>query len=108
MALNFQLIEKGSQKPASLNQVDVLICENILHEVPHEKYYGGSGKNRFNWFDTIGFQLANGKTLEDSEDSVRRYYQESEIWQEELSVIEKIIDFLQENYTVRSWISVGK
>lgn len=105
MAINFQLIDKLDKKPVSLTKIDEEICEKVLAEKPHKKYYGGSGKNSFNWFDTIGFQLASGKTLEEGQNSVRKYYQTSDDWLEELPIIEKIITFLQNKYTCRSWVS---
>ena len=108
MAYNFQLIDKQTNEAVRLSLVHELICKEILNETPHERFYGGSGKNSFNWFDSIGFQIASGKTLEDGDDSVRKYYQESEMWQPELSIIEKIIDFLQSKYTTKSWVSWGK
>ena len=108
MALNFQLISKTTKEATSLSEIDDLICENVLHVTPHHKFYGGNEDGCFNWFDTIGFQIASGLTLEDGTTSVRNHYKNSEIWKEELPIIEKIIDYLQENFTTKNWVSVGK
>lgn len=105
MAYNFQLLDKQTNEPVKLLLVDELICKEVLNEEPHETWYGGSGRNSFNWFDTIGFQIDCGKTLEDGDNSVRKYYQESEIWQSKLPIIEKIIDFLQSKYTTKNWVT---
>ena len=101
MALHFQLLDKSTGEAQSLSKVDDRICIEVLNCTPHEKYYGG---NVFNWFDTIGFQLASGKALNnDAENSVHNHFKNSEWWQEELPMIESILNFLQENYTSRSW-----
>jgi len=100
MAVYFKLIDKVTDLPVSLSKVDEDICKLILKCEPHDKHYGG---DVFNWFDSIGFQLASGKTLEDGKDSVREYYQTSEMWAEELPMIEQIIDYLQSKYTCKSW-----
>jgi hypothetical protein len=111
MALNFQLLDKISNTPQSLSLVDEMICKECLNVEVHPNKYGGDwnkSKGTFNWFDSIGFQIASGKTLEESDNSVRNYYKSSEIWQEELPIIEKIIDYLQSKYTAKNWVSWGK
>lgn len=108
MALNFMLIDKVTSKPVSLTNVDEIICKELLSVEVHPKKYGGDwtkSDNTFNWFDSIGFQLASGRVLEDGDNSVRNYYQQSDMWQEELPTIEKIIDFLQSKYVCHSWVS---
>lgn len=109
MALNFMLVDKVTSEPVSLITVDEIICKEVLNVEVHPHNYGGDwtkSDNTFNWFDSIGFQIASGKTLEDGDDSVKKYYQESDMWQKEYPIIEKIIDFLQSRYTSRSWVSV--
>lgn len=105
MAVNFQLLNKETKEPVGLVEVDERICREIYKEEPHERWWGGT---TFNWYDSIGFQLACGLTLEDGENSVRQHYRSSEIWREELPIIEKVIDFLQENYTTKNWVSIGR
>jgi hypothetical protein len=102
----FQLIDRVTGEPTSLSLVDDRICKEVYNCEPHPRFYGG---NVFNWFDSIGFQLAMSKDLDDNSDkSVRKYYQESELWADELPIIEKTIDFLQTNYTEKSWYEVVK
>lgn len=111
MALNFQLLDKVTNEPQSLSKVDEIICVECLNVPVHPKKYGGDcnkSNHTFNWFDSIGYQIASGKTLEDGDNSVRKYYQESDMWKEELPIIEKIIDFLQSKYITKSWVSWGK
>jgi hypothetical protein len=97
MALHFQLLDKTTGEAQSLSKVDDRICLEVFNCTPHEKVYGG---NVFNWFDTIGFQLASGKQLENE---VYEHFKNAEWWQEELPIIESVIKFLQEHYTSRSW-----
>jgi hypothetical protein len=101
MALHFQLLDKTTREAQSLSKVDDRICLEVFNCTPHEKKYGGEV---FNWFDSIGFQLASGKSLNETDDDyVLAYYKNSEWWQEELPIIENVIKFLQENYTSRNW-----
>ena len=97
----FQLIEKATGKPAKLSLIDDILCKEVYNCEPHPKFYGG---NIFDWFESIGFQLAMGRTLDDKSDkSVRKYYQGSDVWADELPMIEKTIDYLQQHYTEESW-----
>ena len=100
MAVNFQLLDKTTKVAVPLVAVDELICTDVLNCTPHEKWWGGEV---FNWYDTIGFQLAYGKKLEDGDDSVRDYYKDSELWKEEYPMIDSIISYLQKHYTSRNW-----
>ena len=54
----FQLLDKQTNEAISLNLIDEQICKDVLNVPPHPKFYGG---DTFNWFDTIGFQIAMGK-----------------------------------------------
>ena len=108
MALNFQLIDKKTDDVINLVPLDEDICKDVLNVEVHPQRYGGIGENSFNWFDTIGFQLASGKTLEEGDNSVRTYYRNSELWEKELPVIESIITYLQDRYTAKNWVSVGR
>lgn len=102
MAIYFTLRDKTTLGVVSPDHVDELICKEVLNVPVHPRQYGGDPnlKGSFNWFDTIGFQFANGKTLQDGPNSVRRHYQTSDMWYDELPVLEKIIDFLQSRYVV--------
>ena len=100
MAVNFQLLDKQTGEAVKLVLVDELICADVLKCTPHEKWWGGEV---FNWYDTVGFQLAYGKKLEDGDDSVRAHYRDSDLWKEEYPVIDSIISYLQKRYNCRSW-----
>lgn len=103
----FILIDKKTSQQSPLQEVDDRICREVYNCEPHPKKWGASV---FDWYNTIGFSLAMGKTLEDGSKSVRKYYQETwkESWEEEpeLKLMNKVIDFLQENYTVKSGYTV--
>ena len=102
MAVNFQLLDKQTREAVSLSLVDDMICKDVYNCTPHVMHYGG---NVFNWYDTIGFQLACGLELEDGEKSVREYYKNSELWKEEYPMIDSVISYLQKYYTTKSWSS---
>lgn len=99
--LYFELKSKITGETISSNLVDKLLCEKVYQTVPHDIYYGGQPLV-FNWFDSIGYMLASGMKLEDGNNSVREYYRNNELWAKELPIIEKTINFLQENYTCKS------
>lgn len=105
MAIYFKLLDKSTGEAVSLPHVDERICEEVYHCKAHHKFWGGHdpepGGHTFNWYDTIGFQLASGRTLEDGEGSVREHYAENEMWDAERPVINKVIDFMQANYRVQ-------
>jgi len=100
MAVNFQLLNKQTKETVALVQVDELICQDVFNCTHHSKWWGGEV---FNWYDTIGFQLACGLQLEDGENSVREYYKNSELWKEEYPMIDSVISYLQKYYTSSSW-----
>lgn len=96
----FQLLDSNSGKAVNLNEIDKEVCE--LLDVPvDEKKYGGvpSHKNSFNWFDTIGFQLSQGKTFEE----IDIHYRTSKMWDDEYHVLSKIIIYLKGKYTPQSF-----
>jgi hypothetical protein len=101
----FKLISKETNEAVSLINIDELICEKVLN-IPIDPVHWGGGV--FNWHDTIGFQLAMGKTLENGENSVSNYYWTNDIWEDELQYIMPIIKYLQNNYTARSWYEVNR
>src|SRR4051812_30972376 len=100
----FQLFNKvNSQEAVSLNRIDEEVC-NLLGSQVHDRYYGGTGENSFNWFDTIGFQIACGKPLGSEE--LKEYYTSSSLWKKELPVILRILEYLESNYTSNAFYSV--
>lgn len=104
MANYFQLIPINGTEPEGLSHVDERICKEVLKCDPHPKWFGGEV---FDWYNTIGYWLAAGRTLEDGEGSVRKHFKDDsdDVWKEELPLIEKVIDFLQKNYTVKNWFT---
>lgn len=94
----FQLLDKETNTPVSLALVDNLICREVYNTEPDKHFYGG---NVFNWFDSIGFQIAMGKDLAQT----REYYVNSTMWFDELPHILPVIDYLEQKYTTRSFYS---
>jgi len=97
MAQCFQLLDKQTNEAVSLSVIDEQICNEVLHTPVHPKYYGG---DKFNWFDTIGFQIATGKDLH-SEELVNHY--NNDLWADEYPLVKDIVSFLRERYVSRSF-----
>lgn len=97
----FQLLDKTSMSPVSLPSVDERICREVFNVEPHPKYWGSTV---FNWYDTIGFTVASGMSLAEA----REYYNTTNIWEEERPYVNKVIDFLEANYTTKSFYSVNR
>lgn len=102
----FQLFVKGESTPCSLTKVDEDICLNVLNVPVHGYDWGGNcmDARSFNWYDTIGFNIAMGKPLGSAE--LRNHFNSSEWWQENLTVINKILTYLEENYSSSAWYEV--
>jgi hypothetical protein len=103
----FQLFKKGESTPCSLAKVDEDICNNVLNAPVHSKFWGGdpSSDNSFNWFDTIGFNIATGKQLGSIE--LRNHFLDNEFWKEESHVFQKILNYLEDNYTSYAFYAVN-
>ena len=97
----FQLLDKVSNQPVSLSLVDELICREVYQTEPHPKWYGG---DVFNWFDSIGFQIATGKSLV----QVREYYNSNPLWAEELPYIIPALIYIESNYNAKSFYAVNR
>ena len=52
----FQLIRKGETAPVPLMKIDEEMCAHFKARVDANRYYG-------EWYNTIGFSLAMGKTF---------------------------------------------
>ncbi len=89
MANCFQLFRKGETEPMSLVKVDEEICRHFNAPVDPEKWF-------HNWYNTIGFCCAMGKTW----DEIR------EVMETPMSIA--IVDFLEANFTTTAWYSPGK
>jgi len=98
----FQLLDKQTGEAVSLNRLDESICTEVLNVPTHDHMYGGGYvPGGFNWFDTIGFQIATGKPLGSQE--LRDHYLKSEIWADEAPVIGRVLDYLEARYTSDSF-----
>ena len=98
----FKLLDKQTGEAVPLNKLDEDICKDVLGVPVHDKKYGGGYvAGAFNWFDTIGFQIATGKPLGSQE--LRDHYLKSDMWAEEAPIISKILDYLEARYTSHSF-----
>ncbi len=93
-----ELLDKTTNAAIGLHTVDMRICREVFNTEPHPKLWGSTV---FNWYDTIAFQLASGKSLPE----VREYFNTSDIWEDERPVINEIVSFLEANYNTRSFYS---
>jgi len=97
MANYLKFLDKTSNELVSLFSIDERICKEVYHVEPHDKDWGS---DVFDWYNTIGFQLSTGKSIEE----VRQHYVTSDLWTEELPTILPVIEFLENNYTPKaSW-----
>ena len=102
MAIAFKLIDKTTQEAVSLALVDNEICENVLNIIPDDKIWGGTHPTlSFDWYNTIGFQIANGLELGSQE--LRDHYLKSTMWADEAPIISKIIDYLEMRFVSTSF-----
>ena len=100
MPNHFQLIDKKTNKPVSLKEIDEEICDLIGVEV-HPKFYGG---DLYNWFDIIGFQIAMGKPLGSKE--LRNYVTDDSPngWSaDHVARGRLVLDYLENVYTSKAW-----
>lgn len=98
----FELFNKHTGESVCLNVLDEQICKDVLNVPVHPRLYGGEGG--FNWYDTIGFQIACGKQLGSQE--LRDHYLKSDMWADEAPVIERILNYLEDNYRSNSFYSI--
>lgn len=97
----FQLVRKSDGVAESLAKVDEEICAYLRVECHPRLFY-------LYWYDVIGFALACGKTFDDLR---KRYANRDEAEAGRLATdatYMRIVDFLDENYTVEAWAEIGK
>tara|TARA_R110002167_G_scaffold1337_1_gene5922 strand:+ start:12689 stop:12994 length:306 start_codon:yes stop_codon:yes gene_type:complete len=100
MSNNFQLIDNKTNEAVAVNQIDKEICDLLDVDV-HPKFYGG---DQYNWFNTIGFQIAMGKPLGSEE--LRDYITDTSPngWSKEWAEMGKtVLDYLESTYTSKAW-----
>ena len=100
MANNFQLFSKGSNTAACLFDIDEEICTKVLNVPVDAKNYGG---NSFDWFNIIGYNIAAGNKLGSQElrDVVAK-------WTDNDPTGVKVLQYLEDNYTSDSFVTIGK
>lgn len=98
MAACFQIISKTTNEPVPLNQIDEEIC-NLIGAPVHDRRYGGSGENAWDWFNTIGWDMAQNRSFAE----MREKYTKDAFYEEYMVRIIKIINYLEKKYTFRSF-----
>ena len=96
----FQLTRKGETQPATLSSVDEAMCEHFGAELHPTNYYHW-------WFDSIGFKLSMGKSI----DEIINYYHRECQTAEDKAFWTRMIEiaqWLEENYTVDTWAEIGR
>jgi len=101
MARCIQFISNETQEPISLNALDTKICALIGVEESTSRY-GGIGENAYPWFHVIGGQIAEGAALNSQElrSAVEKWHN---YCPEARDNGVKILNFLEENFTSRSF-----
>jgi hypothetical protein len=90
----FTLTRKGETKPASLNGIDEELCQHLGVPVHPTRYLA-------EWFNTIGFAYACGKTMDQVVTIYRDYYNAGA--EEEDRQRLEIAEYLREHYTTDTW-----
>lgn len=98
MAVYFQLYPIGYSEPATFQQIDSAICQNVDGLSPwHAKHWVCS------WYDIIGFKLALGKTYQqitdDFKEMITKYPEDADVYYDLI----RINHYLLDNYTVNAW-----
>ena len=99
----FQLFKDGEAQ--SLNKIDEEIC-NLLGVEVDSICYGGKPNDikSFNWFDTIGFTIATSDEKFLGSQELKDHYTKNSMWnKEEIEKILKIIEYLETNYSSKSF-----
>lgn len=108
----FQLFPKNSTEAVSLNKLDEDICTEVLNLPVHPKDYGAG---KYNWFDDIGYKIATKSSHYLGSYALRRYYLKQIVlakqnndysWLRYNLWMYKILMYLEENYTSRSFYQV--
>jgi len=106
----FQLTRKSNLKagPVSFVEIDEEICKHfgVEPEPLGGRYY-------YEWYESIGFRLAIGKTLEQTRAQFVEYTQEPEDkhspnYKAYYERLIEIVDYLNEHYTSDAWAQIGK
>lgn len=103
----FQLYPKGEKEPKILQHID---DEMRVHfEVPPDPDHWLG-----NWYDTIGFRLALGKSFEQIREQFKEYVEEERVKGNPTRGVEfyeallSILDYLEERYSTNSFYSPFK
>ena len=98
MPVCFQLIDKTTDKPAILQDIDREMCKHFKQPCDKVKYFAG-------WYDCIGLRLALGDSFEKIREEFIGYIKEdkSEGEVNYYSLQCEIITWLEENYTPTSF-----
>ena len=99
MANYLILVDKTTKSVVSMREVDKEIC--ALLDIPQDDKYCGGKYGGYDWYDTIGYQLASGKTY----DQVRLFYAKSTICYDSLHWLMKCINYLEEKYESKNYYS---
>lgn len=97
MPVCFQLIDKGTGRPAILAEVDNRLCE-LFGAQPHPVKYFKS------WYDVVGLRLAVGRTFPDIREEFISFLK-NETLEEKNSDCEyiAIISYLELYYDTKAW-----
>jgi hypothetical protein len=96
MPVTFSLYPRGASVPASLNEVDRLMCEHFGVEPDSKRYLCG-------WFDSIGFYLALGRTFETIRTDYEARLEKSKIKPE----LPNDVDFYSSTLAILEWLEAN-
>lgn len=97
MAVYFQLFPIGYSTPASFQQVDNAICQNL--DLPWD-----ADRYACEWYDSIGLRIALGKSFQEIADEFKSALTDRpEQFREWYYNMLRINHYLLENYTTEAW-----
>ena len=102
----FQLTKKGESEPTPLSKIDEELCHLVGIEVHPTRYVLG-------WFDSIGWWIAvRGHDLGTEEiwQDFNEWFEPGKTEESKLLFqhMKNMLDYLNENYSSRGWVQIGK
>lgn len=90
----FQFISKVSGEAEKLPDIDNKLCAFMGVEPSKTDYF-------LNWRNIQGYSAACGESFEKMKEEASKYYDE-----EEIPTVHKMIDWFDENYTIKWWFEM--
>jgi len=99
----FQLVSKVSGEPEPFIKIDREMCEHFNQPCDEVKYFA-------DWYDTIGFRVAMGKSFDDILQEFGGYLRDDRTEYERnfYALQIEIVRYLKERFDTNAWARIGK